>query len=204
MIRICKSTNGTSRLAHQRHNLFLALRPDAETAASIGRLRHEHGFSGRAIREDCLHISLASLGKHDDLPHELIERAKSALSTVAMRPFVVALNRVVGWKRAAGARPLVLVGDDGVIGVDLLIAQIHKALAEAGLKPRRFRETVPHLTLAYDAFAMTDEIVAPVRWTVREFVLVDSLVGEGRHVVLHRWPLVATDARLEATTMQGA
>lgn len=182
------------------HNLFLALQPDAEATASIGRLmdrlRRKQGLGGKQIRRDCLHISLVSFGEHDDLPLQLIERAKVAVSTVTMPPFVVALNRVVSWKAHAGQRLLVLVGDEGVIGVDMLSAQIHEALAEAGLKPRRFRETIPHLTLAYVVLDLPEEIVAPVRWTVQEFVLVDSLVGESHHVVLNRWPLIATDATL--------
>jgi 2'-5' RNA ligase len=31
--------------------------------------------------------------------------------------------------------------------------------------------------------------IEPITWTVNEFVLVRSLVGQGRHEVLARWPL---------------
>jgi 2'-5' RNA ligase len=31
--------------------------------------------------------------------------------------------------------------------------------------------------------------VEPIRWTVREFVLVHSLLGQTRHVPLARWSL---------------
>lgn len=182
------------------HNLFLALQPDAEAAASIGRLMdklcREHGLSPRPVGSKCLHISLIPLGEHVDLPVWLIDKAKAALSTVTMPPFVVALNRAVSWKGRAGRQLLALLGDEGVVGVDMLRAQIHAALAEASLKPRRYEETIPHLTLAYGKLELPDEIIVDVRWTVREFVLVDSLVGESHHDVLHRWPLITTDPTL--------
>jgi RNA 2',3'-cyclic 3'-phosphodiesterase len=177
------------------HNLFFALRPDAEAAAHIARLtarlRDEHGLTGRAVDADRLHISLNSLGAHPELPEQLVAKVIAAVATVAMPPFLVALNRVATWKGGVDRRPLVLWGDEGVIGVETLHAKIHAALVAEGLARRRARPMMPHLTVLRDAIEMPEEVIAPVRWTVREFVLVDSLRGEGRHVVLGRWPLGA-------------
>jgi 2'-5' RNA ligase len=30
--------------------------------------------------------------------------------------------------------------------------------------------------------------IEPINFTIREFVLVNSLIGQGRHDVLRRWP----------------
>jgi len=47
----------------------------------------------------------------------------------------------------------------------------------------------PHVTLLYDGRVVTERLVEPIRWTVREFVLVRSLLGKTRHIVIGRWPL---------------
>jgi len=47
----------------------------------------------------------------------------------------------------------------------------------------------PHMTLLYDSCALQARTIDPVRWTMTEFVLVDSLRGRTRHVPLARWQL---------------
>jgi 2'-5' RNA ligase len=48
----------------------------------------------------------------------------------------------------------------------------------------------PHVTLLYDNRCVAEETVDTVPWTVREFVLVHSLHGQGRYVLLERWELL--------------
>ena len=43
--------------------------------------------------------------------------------------------------------------------------------------------------MLYDDRLVAWQAVEPVRWTVREFVLMHSLLGQHRHVPLARWPL---------------
>jgi 2'-5' RNA ligase len=48
----------------------------------------------------------------------------------------------------------------------------------------------PHVTMMYTDEMMDEARVdEPIRWTVRDFVLVHSLQGRGRHVHCRRWPL---------------
>jgi 2'-5' RNA ligase len=47
----------------------------------------------------------------------------------------------------------------------------------------------PHVTLLYDKREILQQIIEPVRWTVREFALVRSLIGHRMHVPLQRWQL---------------
>jgi 2'-5' RNA ligase len=82
-----------------------------------------------------------------------------------------------------------LRGDDGIAGVYALHDELHRALAEAGLVRPRARDFEPHLTLLRDRIAAPEEFIEPVRWRVQEFVLLDSVHGEGRHELLGRWAL---------------
>jgi 2'-5' RNA ligase len=177
-----------------RHYLFFAIRPDAETAEGICRLaaevRRRHGLTGRPVAAERLHISLnfvADVAKPD---RQVIDRALAAAAEVAMQPFVVALDRVGSWGRGAGKKPLVLWADDGVVGARMLHEKIHAPLAATGLAPRIEPNIEPHLTLLRDEAQAPLAFVDPVKWTVGEFVLLDSVRGEGRHEVLGRWPLI--------------
>lgn len=117
----------------------------------------------------------------------VMEKAASLAAKVALRPFAVTLNHVESWK--ANPHPLVLLGEDGVIGVQILHAAIHKALVTGTMAPRREPEIWPHVSLLWDKAQPPREFVDPISWTAREFVLLDSPHGEGRHEVLGRWPL---------------
>ena len=79
---------------------------------------------------------------------------------------------------------MVLVGEDEAVGLE----RLHDALAEArGLAPDP--GFVPHLSLIWSPDFLAERIVHPFDWTVREFVLVHSVYGQGHHEVLGRWPL---------------
>jgi 2'-5' RNA ligase len=43
--------------------------------------------------------------------------------------------------------------------------------------------------MLYDGRLVAGQPVEPIRWVVREFVLVHSLLGQTRHEVLGRWAL---------------
>ena len=58
------------------------------------------------------------------------------------------------------------------------------------IKSWRFK---PHLTLIYDDCEANRNIDS-IEWTVREFVLVHSLVGKTQYRLLKRFPLQATQS----------
>jgi 2'-5' RNA ligase len=45
------------------------------------------------------------------------------------------------------------------------------------------------VSLLWDKVEVPPEAFEPIGWTAREFVLLDSVLGEGRHEMLGRWPL---------------
>ena len=103
-----------------------------------------------------------------------------------MPPFEIAFDRLTSFSGKPGRLPLVLRGGDGVAGVTALQQALGGALAKAGLGAR---QSAPHLTLLYDARRIDEQPIDPVRWTVREFVLVHSLLGQTTYIPLGKWPL---------------
>jgi 2'-5' RNA ligase len=105
-----------------------------------------------------------------------------------MAPFQVAFDRVGSFRKRRDRAPLVLLGDDGVGGLLDLREAIGRPLEEAGVM-RLSQAFTPHLTLLYDTQRIESVPIAPITWTVREFSLVHSLIGHGRHTVLESWSL---------------
>ena len=173
------------------HKLFFTLYPDAEAAEHIARLqgqiRDREGMWGRPMAKTRLHITLNGLGVFGVRPDRLVAEACEAVSRIRIPSFVVALNTVISWK--GKPRPLVILGDEGDYGVRWLHTEIHDALAARDLVSGREPAFNPHLTLLRDPRDMGEEMIPWVEWRVREFRLVDSLHGEGRHDLLGMWPL---------------
>lgn len=175
------------------HSIFFALRPDAPAAARAldlaTRARRRFMLTGAPVAVGLLHVSINPVGRTRQPAPHLIARVVAAAMSVRMGPFRLAFNRMATWGRGSGKRPLVLFGDDGVEGVNILHGRIHDAFARAGLAPWAQPRITPHMTLLWDARVVPEEGVAPVVWTVDEVLLLDSRRGEGRHEVLGRFPL---------------
>lgn len=176
--------------ASPEHRVFFALQPDAEAAEAMVRLaadlRQRHGLKGRPTPAPRLHLSLNFVGTFRGPPtRAVMEKAASLADKVSAAPFKVTLNQVESWK----SEVLVLLGDEGVIGAELLHAAIHKALITGSMAPRREPQMWPHVSLLWDKGQVPKTFVEPISWTASEFVLLDSVFGEGRHEVLGRWAL---------------
>ena len=175
--------------------LLFLIYPDVEAAAGIARrapdLRAEHGLSGRPVAQDRLHITLNHLGDHAGVPRDMVALAREAAGTLRASPFDVAFDRVVSFGGKPGNLPFVMRGGDGLVELLAFQQALAAAMRKTGSRIGKWAETnfTPHVTLLYDAKSVAEQAIAPMAWTVREFVLVHSLVGQTRHVVLDRWPL---------------
>jgi len=98
-------------------------------------------------------------------------------------------DRLLSFKRNANAQPLVLSGGDGLADLHRFRQKLALALIEVGLKKFAKSSFTPHMTLLYDPRTIERRAIDPVRWTMTEFVLVDSLRGQTKHVPLARWRL---------------
>ena len=177
-----------------QHNVFFAAVPDAATSASAGEVAREArqrlGLSGAPVSPERHHVSLLSVGGFSgSCPPAVITAAMRVASTVSMAPFDVAFDRVASFAGGLGKRALVLTGgEDGVAGFVTLRKALSQAMMRAGLRLPRQSGGSPHMTLMYDE-RVCDFPIPPIDWTVRRFVLVDSLVGQSRHVRLGQWLL---------------
>jgi 2'-5' RNA ligase len=182
----------TSRSIPPANLVFFALYPDPYTARRLDRLawflRHKHRLNGRRLADRRLHVSLCNIGDYARLTSDAAAAIDEAMATIAMPPFLVAFNEAKSFN-GGHKQPVVLVGDDGVAGLMLFQRELVAALDKAGIGRRKRQLYNPHVTLLYDDGRIPDQPVEAISWVVREFVLVCSLQGQGRHIPLARWPL---------------
>src|SRR6266567_3463610 len=164
-----------------RHHLFFGIWPDvgatSRLARLMGQLRHDKIMPGRPVDPDRLHVTLHRLGVFaDQIPASLIPTAGAAAATVKTQPFDVAFDRV------GGTRGLFLLrASDGPVALRAFRQTLSAALIRAGLRHRVDSAFSPHVTLSYDFSDVPERPVDPIRWTVQQFVLIESLLGEHRH-----------------------
>jgi 2'-5' RNA ligase len=171
--------------------LFFALLPAAEDALQIVQLRErlllERGLAGRRIATERLHVSLHIVGAWHGLSRAAVRAAKDVGASFSKPPFELVFDRAMSF---AGERAFVLRAE-----ADAPFISFHYALGvemkKAGIGRSVTSRFTPHLTLLYGDRLVTERSIEPTRWTVRDFVLVQSLRGRGRsrHIHLARWPL---------------
>jgi 2'-5' RNA ligase len=171
--------------------LFFALLPAAKDALQIARLRErlllERGLTGRRIAAERFHVSLHTVGAWHGLSRAAVGAAKDVGAAFSKPPFEVVFDRAMSF---AGERAFVLRAE-----ADAAFISFHHALGiamkKAGIGRSVTSRFTPHLTLLYGDRMVAERPIEPIRWTVRDFVLVQSLRGRGRsrHIHLARWPL---------------
>ncbi|BAN22972.1 2'-5' RNA ligase [Caballeronia insecticola] len=139
---------------------------------------------------DRLHVTLHYLGAFAGVPADLVGRARTAASKIALPPVEIVLDRIESFSGRRAKRPLVLAGDV-TEPLSTLEQSLGAALDNAGIPLKRHPHFTPHVTLLYDERRIARQPVAPVKWTAREFALVRSLLGQSRYEVLARWPLTS-------------
>ncbi|HWW03858.1 RNA 2',3'-cyclic phosphodiesterase [Collimonas sp.] len=188
------SLPGFETALHATDRLFFAIIPTADAAAAIvrqtGLLCDEYALKGKSIARGRLHVTLNFLGDYLGLPQDIVAAAKTAAASVRAAPFDVVFDRTGSFRGRRRNYPLVLLGDDGVAALSAFQQTLGVALQRNGLRSARSHYT-PHLTLLYNNYQLPLRAIAPIRWTVNEFVLVRSLLGETRHIQLARWPLLS-------------
>src|SRR5688572_30791530 len=165
-------------------SLFFAVFPDAAVAERIEifsrRLCTEHDVIGKPLAARRFHVSLHHLGNYRGLPAGAVALAEKAAAVVAMPPFELTFNHVMSFSGRPGNQPLVLDSSGEVPALSAL----HKTLYDV-LKPTVFGPFIqsrfkPHLTLLYGEHKLA-QAVETIQWTVREFVLVHSLLGRTQY-----------------------
>ena len=196
------SAPAASSSTTQVHRLFFAIRPDAAAATAAAELTRiacaSRGLASRPLDAERMHVTLHWLQDHAELPAEVVAAAKRA-GTVAggEAAFPVAFDKLESFGDARRGGPLVISGGAGLKALRRFQRCLSAAMVDAGIGSYVRRGFRPHMTLRYDKAQVAPEPIAPIRWTVDELVLVDSLVGRHRHVVLGQWPLHGRQAGFE-------
>ena len=173
--------------------LFYAIRLSksaAVLAADAARqVSAEFGLRGKLIPAERLHVTLHWLQDHRSLPQELLDRAMAAGGGLHMAPFGVVFDHIKSLGDVSHGGPLVLAGAAGLASLRKLQRALASEMADAGIGSYVRSNFKPHVTLMYDDKYVAPHPIAPIGWIVDELVLVHSLMGRSRHVVLGRWPL---------------
>lgn len=173
--------------------LFFCLFPPPASGEAIAvetdALRVEHSLTGHSIEPKRLHVTLHHLGDHVDAREDIVQAASTAASRIAFAPFEMTLLTASSFAGREGNHPCVLLGPEERQPVHGLWRELSNQLMAAGLGRYLKRDFIPHVTLLYDKRLLTPQAVEPIRWTVRDFSLVRSLLGRGRHEVIGTWPL---------------
>lgn len=166
--------------------LFFAALPDPQTAVRISdlacRLKIGHELTGRLLRPEHFHVTLFHVGDSEGLSSKVVDSAVECAASVTMPSFKVAFDRVGSFKNGA----FVLRGEEGTIGLEVLQQRLSDTL---DARPGRARPFTPHVTLLRDSQKVEEHDIQPIEWTVKEIVLVHSLLGKTEHRHLAKLPL---------------
>lgn len=173
------------------HNVFFGLIPDDATrdrmARAVDSLRTRHDPQGRWLKPHRYHMTLHFIGTFSELPAERIAAACQAAENIRFPAFDLTLDRAghfaqgIGWLGCEHVDP----------ALQELWEALRRELVHARVTLQGHATFKPHVTVVRDARnALPLEPIAPIRWPVREFVLIDSQLGErNEYRPLGRWPL---------------
>lgn len=163
--------------------LFCALRPPPELAHNIYEQFDWLEPGDDRVEPERLHLTLTRIPVWPGNMTATISRAWEVCATLQYSPFRVVLDELV-----VGDRVL-LKPSETVLALDLFQFRLRSALADADLTSRTSRAFRPHMTISYRARTRRRVFVPPESWTIRDFVLIESLVGQRAQIERGRWAL---------------
>jgi 2'-5' RNA ligase len=166
------------------YRYFLGFRPDPILRAWLASLGAAAGQIEKRVAAEYLHLTLCVIAEGDDRDPFILARVTAALAGEALASCPIRLGRVIG---GAGAAIHTLGRQEEIQGFyRVLIAR----LASRDLFPLHRRSGLnPHVTLGYDR-GPDVRYKRPREWIPTQLFLIESEVGQGRHNILGRWPLL--------------
>jgi len=173
------------------HNLFFALMPDDTTCermvGAVEALRAIHGPQGRWLKPSRYHMTLHFLGTFSGLPEDRVAAAVRAGGGLRTSAFDFVLDRAgyfpggIGWLGCTNTAPV----------LQQLWEELQQYLAREHVATKGHARFTPHVAVLRDARKPMPEVpIEPIRWPVREVVLVDSQLGDrSEYRPLGRWQL---------------
>ncbi|MER8835797.1 2'-5' RNA ligase family protein [Mesorhizobium sp. M0909] len=179
--------------------IFFAILAESAVAGPLARkaiaLDRELGLQGWFVPENHIHISLVGLGDHDGYPEKLVEIARHIGSMIVAKPFDVSFDRLT----AFGGGSLVLRNGDSNPALQEFWRNLTALISDSPLKLFLTKSIEPHVTLLRDEVRVPrirERSIDPIGWTVRDFVLIHSVIGKGIYRESARWQLNGQDDAL--------
>lgn len=154
-------------------------KPPPDVAALIAALPRNDPARGA----DLLHVTLLTLFDLAVAPPEWLPAVIGALDAFEGRSFPLAFDRVEE-RKAVTLRTRAPLAEARAFQQSLVGFLVERRVPlMLGTTPE------PHVTINYRGDGLGARKMEPIGWTVREVFLVESVVGQTRHVVHGRWPL---------------
>ena len=181
----------------EQSSLFVAFRPDEITTHKMvdqcEGLAARYGYLGKTVHRELLHMTLAYINDYEgDIPQRVLKDVTEACAAAAKFPsFPLQLDQVETFGGKPGKRPLVMTMGEAANPMLIEFQQsLMKQLWLSGLPCKKSPKFNPHVTLSRGPLVLAEPADA-VSWIAGEIVLLQSIIGEGRHDCLGRWPLEA-------------
>ena len=170
------------------HHLYIMAKPPEEVIQQIAALPRMS--PNRA--SNLLHMTVQPVLVLEWMPADRADEIRRTIlelcATIDAPSGEVVMNRIV-----ESAHAVTLRGT--MHGAGEFHAAIRAGLGRKGL-PLLDYSFAPHVTLSYRPDGCGHEFIEPIRWIVDEFLLVESVVGETRHIELGRWQLRSRQGEL--------
>lgn len=141
-------------------NLFLAADLNDSVKAQMRSVRASASrlldFGFRPVPDDCMHLSIQSLGRYDRISDALIERALRMGSRVEVPAFLATFDRLQGFNGTHG-RAVVLTSKRPADGFLTLRKAIWAEMQLAGMDVPPSLDFSPHVSLAYQQTRNPDD-----------------------------------------------
>jgi 2'-5' RNA ligase len=175
---------GIARARNRR--LFFGLWPTDAIRARLAVEVQARAALGRPIAARNLHVTAVFLGA---VPDERVDLVSKAAKLTHAGKFLLHLDRVEFWHRS---KLICLMTERAPPELLAMVEGLRAGLRERGFELRDHETFRPHVTLVRDvARGPVVAGVAPVRWPVESFALIESQVGQrgSEYTVLDEWPL---------------
>ncbi len=170
------------------HHLYIMAKPPEEVIQQIAALSR----TSRNRPYELLHVTVQPVLVLEWMPADMADEIRRSILELCAKIDApsgeVVMNRIVESANAVTLR-------GAMYGASEFHAAIRAGLGRNGL-PLLDYHFAPHITLAYRPDGRGHEFIEPIRWTVEEFLLVESVYGETRHIELGRWPLRSRQGEL--------
>jgi RNA 2',3'-cyclic 3'-phosphodiesterase len=176
------------------HNYFFALSPDAKVREQLSQvaddLRASDSLNGSWISSERFHLTLHHLGQFPEVHPDLVKRACTAAATLEMKAFDIQLDHFMSFDSKIGKFPCVLTSKYELPELKNFWQLLKNSLFAQRLGQNLANTFTPHATLLYSRQPVVKaHVIKTVQWHVKDFVLIESLVGKSEHIELGRWPL---------------